>query len=81
MHLNDWQKAIARTYDGGDYAHFAEQGEVSDDQLDGCGDTLFEFLMLELFDAEDCGSLEEAVRRIESARRQLDNALGVLEAL
>jgi hypothetical protein len=81
MHLNDWQKAIAQTYSDGDYAHFAETGEIGDSELDRCGDTLFEFLMLELSDAEDCDSLEEAVRRVESACCQLDDALRVLQAL
>jgi hypothetical protein len=81
MHLNKWQKAVARTYGDGDYGHFAESGEIRDNELDQCGDTLFEFLMLELSDAEDCDSLEEAVRRVESACRQLDSALSVLQAL
>lgn len=80
MRLNKWQKAVARTYGDGDYAYFAEAGEISDSELDQCGDTLFAFLMLELSDAEDCDTLEEAIRRVESARRQLDEALRVLEA-
>jgi hypothetical protein len=37
--------------------------------------------MLELSDAEDCDSAEEATRRIESARRQLDAAIEALEIL
>jgi len=81
MHLNDWQKAVARTYSDGDYADFAETGEIGDSELDQCGDTLFEFLMLEPSDAEDCDSLEEALRRVESAWRRLDDALRVLQAL
>jgi hypothetical protein len=81
MLLNDWQKGVVRIYGGGDYAHFADEGAISYEQLDQCGDTLFEFLMIELSDAEDCDSLEEAVRRLESARRQLDEALGALEGL
>ncbi len=81
MILNAWQRAIARSYDGGDYSHLADQGEVSRDDLAGCGDTLFEFLMIELADSEDCDSQEEAVRRVTQARDQLEAAIGVLEAL
>lgn len=79
--LNAWQKAIARSYGGGDHAHFAEKGEVRAADLDACGDTLFRFLMIELADREDCDTLEEAIRRCESARQQIDEAIGVLEAL
>jgi hypothetical protein len=81
MQLNDWQRAIARNYGDGDYVQFAIDGEISDVDLDQCGDTLFVFLMLELSDTEDSDSTEEAIRRIESARRQLDAAIGALEIL
>lgn len=81
MVLNDCQRAVARTYGDRDYAHFDVDGAISDDDLDQCGDTLFVFLMLELSDAEDCDSSEEAIRRMESARRQLDDAIDALEAL
>lgn len=81
MILNAWQRAIARSYDGGDYSYLADQGEVSRDDLAGCGDTLFEFQMVELADSEDCDTLEEAIRRVGRAREQLDAAIGVLEAL
>lgn len=78
--LNDWQKAIARTYGGGDYAEFADNGVMTALDLDACGDTLFRFLILELADSEGCDSLEEAIRRCGSARDQLDEAIAVLEA-
>jgi hypothetical protein len=81
MILNAWQRAIARTYGGGDYAHFTEQLEVSHEDLADCGDTLFEFLVIELSDQEDCEDLEEAIRRMGQARDQLDAAIAVLEAL
>ena len=80
MVLNDWQRAVARTYGDRDYGRFDIDGAISDDDLDQCGDTLFAFLMLELSDAEDCDSSEEAIRRVESARRQLDDAIETLEA-
>lgn len=81
MILNSWQRAIARMYDGGDYAYLCDQAEVTREELAGCGDTLFEFLMIELADQEDCDSQEEAVRRMERARDQLDAAIAALEAL
>lgn len=81
MDLNDWQKAVARTYSDGDFAFFADKGEIQDEDLDQCGDALFVFLMLDLSDTEDCDSLEEAIRRIESARRQLIEAIDALQAL
>lgn len=80
MVLNDWQRAVARTYGDGDYGYFEADGKISDDDLEQCGDTLFIFLMRELSDAEDCDSSEEAIRRMESARRQLDDAIETLEA-
>ena len=33
MILNAWQRAIARTYDGGDYAYFCDQAEVTREEL------------------------------------------------
>ncbi len=78
MQLNDWQKTVARAYGGGDYAHFADAGEITNSERDSCGDTLFAFLMIELSDREDCDSLEEAIRRVRSARDQLDETLNVL---
>ena len=78
--LNAWQKQIARSYGGGDYAYLAERSEIGPAALDDCGDTLFRFLMVELADSEDCDTLEEAIRRCESARQQLDDAISVLQA-
>jgi len=79
--LNAWQKEIARSYGGGDYAYLAEKGEIGAPDLDDSGDTLFRFLMIELADSEDCDTLDEAIRRCENARQQLDDAISVLQAL
>ena len=79
--LNAWQKEIAHRYGGGDYAYLAEKDAFHAADLDGCGDMLFRFLMIELADSEDCGTLEEAIRRCESARLQLDDAISALQAL
>lgn len=81
MILNAWQRAIARTYDGGDYAHLTELDEVSREDLAGCGDTQFVFLRIELGDQKDCDCEEEAMRRVTKARDQLDAAIAVMEAL
>jgi hypothetical protein len=81
MQLNDWQKAVARTYGDGDYRHFEVDGKISDDDLERCGDTLFIFLMLELSGAEDCDSSDEAIRRLENARRQLGDAIDAVTAV
>lgn len=81
MILNAWQKAIALSYDSGDYAYLAQQQQVSREELAACGDTLFEFLIVELGGLEDCDSVPEAVRRVARARDQLDAAIAVLEAL
>ncbi len=69
MILNDWQRAVRpKPMAGGDYAYLAKQAEVSHEELADCGDTLFEFLMIELSDQEDCEDQEEAVRRMAQAR-------------
>lgn len=81
MRLNTWQMAIVRTYGDGDYAYLADRGNISSSDLEDCGDTLFRFLIVELANSEDCESLEEAIRRVGRARDQLDDAIGVLEAL
>ena len=81
MILNSWQRAIARTYDGGDYAYLCDQPEVTREELADCGDTLFVFLIVELGDQEGCDSDDEAIRRVARAREQVDAAIAVLEAL
>lgn len=81
MILNAWQRAIACTYDDGDYAYFCDQAEVTREELADCGDTLFTFLMIELADQEGCDTDEEAIRRVARARDQLDAAIAALEAL
>lgn len=81
MILNAWQRAVARTYDDGDYAYLCDQAEVTREELADCGDTLFVFLMIELSDQENCEGEEEAIRRVARAREQLDAAIAVMEAL
>ncbi len=80
MILNAWQKSVARTYSEGDFSHFADKGEMDDDDLAGCGDSLFRFLMTELSDREGCDRVETAIGRITWARNRLDETLAGLEA-
>ncbi len=49
---NARQRAVCKTYGGGDYAHFGEDPDWHAN-LEGCVDTLFRFLMIELSDGED----------------------------
>lgn len=71
MSLNPWQTAVARVYGAGDYAHIQSVEEAKD-----CGDTLFQFLMIELSTSEGCDTAEEARQRISNALFDL----GIVEA-
>jgi hypothetical protein len=71
--LNDAQRVAVRAYDGGEHCR-CESPEDAED----VGDTLFSFIIRELSEREDCDSFDEAVRRLEVARQQLDE---VIEAL
>lgn len=65
--LTPWQRIVADNYAGGDFAHVQTLDECRD-----VGDTLFTFLMIELDPNEDCDSFDEAIRRVDVARRQID---------
>jgi hypothetical protein len=66
--FTEWQRLVAENYGGGDYAHVHELDECRD-----VGDTLFTFLMVELDPKEDCNSWEEAIRRVGTAKWQLED--------
>lgn len=73
--FNAYQRAIANTYGGGDYAHV--------ETLDECrnvGDTLFTFLMIECATSEGCDSAEEANRRLHMAMDNIQEVIGSLGA-
>ncbi len=72
--MNAWQKAVAKLYCHGDFAHFATDPKWRVN-LDDCGDSLFRFLMIELSTEEDCDSAEEAINRLENAREDIDAAI------
>lgn len=67
--LTPWQRKVADTYGGGDYAYIQTVDEARN-----VGDTLFTFLMIELDPKEDCDSNLEAIRRIDSAIDELQDA-------
>lgn len=76
MHTNPYQRAAMANYEGGEFAQITSEFDVSH-----CGDSLFRFVMSELSDEEDCGSKDEAVRRINTAIRSLQTVLAGLEQL
>lgn len=80
MKMNDLQKKLLATYEGGDYAHI-QRGE----DLRNCGDTLLQFLFAELDDdvfkeAAERGEPPETVaaRRLNRAAIQIMDVLTAL---
>jgi len=71
--LTEIQKIARDNYAGGNFSHVESVEETED-----VGDTLFEFVMRELAPSEDCDSLDEAIRRMETAKREIEE---VIEAL
>lgn len=71
--LNLAQLTCLRSYAGGDFAHFTEiQTQIEfNSVLKNCGDGLLKFLMIELGDAEDCTTIQEAFDRISTTIKQL----------
>lgn len=72
--FNKYQKTTAAVYGGGDFAHVETMEEVEQ-----CGDTLFQFLMIELSDSESCESVSEAGSRLETAISQIRECLEAVE--
>lgn len=62
--MNDWQKAVAQSYEDG--------GLHLDSVTEDSGDGLLDFLLRELSDKSDCDSWEEAIKRLETIRWQVD---------
>ena len=75
IELTPAQIACARTFANGDFAHLVELAQSSEREyqreLDGCGDSLFRFLMRELDPREDCDTGEEAINRLDNAARDI----------
>lgn len=78
--MNRWQQAIAHTYETGEYAHLIVMPDW-DAYLKTCGDGLFQFLITELGDGEDCDSLETATLRLGTALHQVAECLAAMSHL
>lgn len=72
MKLNKYQKHVLRFYVEGENAHLADKDELTDRDITLLGDTLLQFVLIELSDTEDCDSQEEAVNRIDRALSDLE---------
>lgn len=83
---NRFQKAAAQVYGGGDYSYICEQGygarQLSEDiTMHNFGDTLFNFVMIELDMNEGCETLEDAKRRIDVSIEDLQRVRAALDEL
>jgi len=81
MKLNGMQLAVLKDYGDGDFAHHATQEELSQGDLNGLGDSLLYFILVELSDKEDCESVDMGIQRLNTAQDELDVCLVALTAL
>ncbi|WP_454825432.1 hypothetical protein [Paraburkholderia xenovorans] len=81
--LNPVQIAILQDFAAGDFRVLTDcfTEDAWREELDRCGDGLLHFLLAELSRREDCLSLGEAARRIETAIADLANALAIVQSL
>lgn len=70
MKFNPLQGLVAKHYEGGEFSHM-----TGTDELDGCGDTLFSFAILEAGDADNN---QELYLMLEGAINQLRSLQGEL---
>ena len=68
--LNAIQQIIAAAYAGGEFA-----GINTVEDAENCGDTLFLFLLQETDEQEDCDSIEEGIRRLAQATKDIESCL------
>ena len=80
--LNKFQIAVAKVHGGGDYAYIID---VPPDEAvavyEDCGDTLFTFFMRELSDDVGSMRISTALQRMETARREVQDAIDAIERL
>lgn len=76
--MNEYQRAVALSYGGGTFSWLTESNKWRRD-LDHCGDTLFQFLMIELSTKEGCQSWDDAWVRIRYAQDDLAVAMAAIE--
>jgi hypothetical protein len=72
--FDEFQQIVADSYVGGEFAGHSLA------YIDDCGDTLFAFLMTELSVKEDCSGFEEAISRLDTAIRELNEVRGAFES-
>lgn len=79
--LTPWQRATLMTYDLGDFAYLADATDASAlrESLRDCGDSLLRFIISELSANEDCEDFPTAIRRITTARNQLNDLIDDLQ--
>lgn len=70
--FNEWQKVMMRAYGGGDYKGF------SPETVHQVADGLFQFLVTELSESEDCVDMEEALKRVDRATQELHSVADAL---
>lgn len=66
MTFDEIQKVVVDTYDDG------EHSAISPSVVSQCGDGLLEFLLLELSEKEGCESFQEALDRLDTIQRQIN---------
>lgn len=79
--LNDYQRIVLHSYAEGDYAELEDGLDTSRNiskDLEGCGDDLFQLLMVELSTSEGCKTYEEALGRIHAIVRDVLVVQGAL---
>lgn len=74
--LNKWQKAAYEAYDDDGLLALGDNPTPKD--CENCGDTLFSFIISELDEKEDCGSWEEALKRMNKAQSQVQGVITTL---
>lgn len=80
MKLTNITAEILKVCGGADYADLAvPSAELSKQDMKDLGDGLLTFLLVELSPSEGCDSPEEALRRIATARAQIQDVLTEIE--
>jgi propanediol dehydratase small subunit len=79
--INQAQRIAARAYGDGDYKHITEKTDWVRLRatLKTCGDTVFQGVMIELANAEDCNTLQEALRRCNQIIEDVTKVRNALE--
>lgn len=73
--FDQYQQVVRAAYNDGEHA------VQSKEDVPDCGDGLLKFLLVEISEAEDCDSYACAIKRLESAIRQLTSLAGVFKSI